>query len=131
MTKYIIFDQSSKFPIIKLINQLTPNFRWVVTVEKEKKKRTLNQNNLMWKWIDEVCQAISGVSGNSKAFLHKHFKEEFLTPEIEAVAGKEHLIWSTTGLSRQEMSEYMGRIEIFAAQEFGVMVSIPEELQRR
>ena len=130
MTKLIVFNQESKVEPIRLINRLSPDKRWVITIEAEKKRRTLSQNNLMWMWIDTICKMCGDERGYTKDEMARIFKQKFLVPNVVTLNGEEFIEYSTKKLSKKEMSEYMNHIEMFAAQEFGVFVPVPEDLQR-
>ncbi len=103
---------------------------WSVTVEPFKKKRTLSQNGLYWKWLERTVDIVARETGNDKDDLHDIFKEKFLTPKIVEFDGQVHRKYSTKNLTTAEMSEYMNRIYAFVTSQLGIILPIPEELHR-
>ncbi len=99
--------------------------RWEVTVKRWRKKRTLNQNALYWKWITEVVDHVSDYTGYEKDEVANHCKQEFLPPKIIAIDGKRSHYRTTTNLSTKEMAEYMDRIYRWASQELGLVLPSP------
>lgn len=104
---------------------------WQVTIERKKKRRTLSQNALMWKWLNEVAQQIQKETGQDADDVHEFFKARFLPKRIVEIGDEtETLIGSTKKLTTAEMSEYMNRIHAWAASELGIYLPVPEDLGR-
>lgn len=99
------------------------------------KKRTNNQNAKHW--ADVMEQIAEQVSIHDKKYdketWHEQFKRLFLPEESQEgittekykkwmalPSGKYHLIGSTTQLTKKGFSEYMQRVEHYAATELGV-----------
>lgn len=131
MTDHIIFNQESKAAPIKAINQLSPDKKWVISINPVKKRRTNSQNALYWMWVDRIAKSCGDSVGYTKDEMATIFKQKFLAPDEVNYDGEVYAVYSTKGLSKKEMSEYMDHICRFAAEEFGVYVPLPEELQSR
>lgn len=94
---------------------------YIVTIEKEGKKRTLKQNDFMWLYIDHIEKE----TGNLATDLHELFKRKFLPPVPKNILGVEFkLPASTTDLTKQEMSEYLDKISAFT------QIPIPEPIKK-
>lgn len=94
---------------------------WVVSIEKERQKRSLKQNDFMWLYLDHIEKE----TGNLATDLHELFKRKFLPPVPKTIMGVEFKIpASTTELTKQEMSEYLDKISAFTE------ISIPEPIKK-
>jgi len=102
--------------------------KWQVTIEPFKKKRTLSQNALMWKWIGEVANLVHKETGQDADDIHEFFKTKFLPARIVEIAGETIERRTTTKLSTQEMSDYMTKIHAFVTSELGFILPLPEEM---
>jgi len=81
---------------------------YVVTIEKEKSKRSLDQNSYLW---GVVYKTISDYNGDTVNDLHAYFKRVCLPPEFKKVMGKEFKVpASTTELSKADFGNYIERI---------------------
>src|SRR5574343_1720264 len=103
---------------------------WVVSIEKEKKKRSLEQNDFMWLYLNHIEKE----TGNLSTDLHELFKRKFLQPVFKIIMGVEvKLPASTTNLTKSEMSDYLDKISAFTEipipepikKEFGIEVVYP------
>jgi len=91
-----------------------------VMVGKEKKTRSIQQNNYYWAYLTIISQD----NGDNPDDLHEFLKRKLLPPRIGKVLGKEfQLPTSTTMLSKQEFSDYVRDIEILT----GIPAPSPEE----
>lgn len=91
-----------------------------VTFEHYKKRRSTSQNSLYWMWI----HLIASETGNEAEDLHLFFKTKFLAESPKEVLGQTIMERTTKDLSTTDMSEYMMRVESFAATELNI--ALPE-----
>lgn len=98
-----------------------------INIGPYKKKRSLSQNALMWKWINEVVDIVCTDTGNDADQIHYWFKEKFLSPTVIEVRGQPVEYRTTTNLTAEEMSAYMNRIHAFVTQELDIRLTLPEE----
>jgi hypothetical protein len=123
----ILRDETLRRRAIGLIQNLDLSKDWQVTIEPRKKKRTLNQNALYWKWLEEVVTAVQMDTGNSREAIHEVFKRKFLPAQVEEVLGEKVEKRTTTTLTTAEMSAYMDAIYAFVTSELGILLPLPEE----
>lgn len=121
----ILRDDANRKHAINLIANLNLSKPWEITVTPYRKKRSLNQNSMYWKWIG----IIAAYSGHSIADIHLYCKGEFLTPKISSVMGKNFQSLTTTNLSTLEMSEFMTAVNAWATSELGLFLPVPEAEQ--
>lgn len=89
-----------------------------VTVVRQQHARTLPQNRLYWVWVSEIAAYI----GEGREEAHALLKGMFLPPrDIELLEGQRLTMPpSTRLLSVEGMSEYMDRIQTWAATFLGL-----------
>lgn len=106
--------------IIKVINhqyslerlkQLLDNLldgNYTVMVEKQKNKRTTQQNRYLWLYYN----IISDDTGETSEEMHELFKRKFLPAVSKTMFNIDYKVPnSTTGLSKGEFSQYIESIE--------------------
>ena len=104
--------------VINAINGINKTFmiemsksKYVVTIKKYRKKRTLPMNSLYWVWLNGLADHI----GTTADVLHELYKKKYLQDRSVVICGHEYKVaGSTTGLDTKEMSEYMNKVKIHA-----------------
>lgn len=127
----IIRDETGRKRAIDLLLVLNLTKPWEITVEPHRKKRTLSQNALYWKWLDEVVTAVARETGDDKDAIHQVFKEKFLKAKTIEALGVTTYEYSTKDLTTVEMSEYMTRIHAWVTSELGILLPMPEDMHQR
>lgn len=112
--------------VIDFISKLNTSKAWEITIKPYRKKRTLSQNALMWKWINVVTGYVSEDTGMTNDEVHEFFKQKFLQPKIFEVNGEIFQRWTTTDLTTAEMAEYMDHIYRWGTGEQGYFLPTPE-----
>lgn len=106
------------------IFDLLVNGEHVLTIAKQVKKRSLDQNRLMWLWF--AC--IESETGTSKEDIHDYYCSLFLT-RITIINGIEQTVVSgTSKLSTISMKDFLDKVQADAASEFGITLPNPEDL---
>lgn len=122
--KYIIRPTNKVIEtVLKDIGNLHPEKEWEVTIKPYKKSRTNNQNALYWKWLT----IISEHTGYTQDELHEGMKRNFIGEDIGSdIFGNTYIrAKSTTNLTTKEFTEYMDKVNIFAANE-GLVLPSPD-----
>lgn len=89
------------------------------------KPRSSNQNRYLW---SVVYQLIAEHTGHSSEEVHAFMKARFLPRRFIKIGGREELAEkSTTDLTTAEFEEYAMRVRVFASQELGIQVPLPNE----
>lgn len=128
--KLSIHDGPSRDRAMQFLAGLNIEKQWTVEVKRKTKRRTLNQNALMWKWHGEVVKAVCSDTGNDAEDIHEFFKKKFLTPQIVEIGGETVERYSTKKLNTTEMHEFMERIYTFVTSELGILLPLPIEYGR-
>lgn len=124
MTEIVMRSEVQREFAMSLIRQLDVGKTWQITVKPFKKKRSLHQNALYWKWLGIIAVE----TGNDPDDLHEIFKQQFLIPvEVEFAGEVTSLRRSTTKLNTQDMSAYMDKVNAFAASQLGIILPLPDD----
>lgn len=103
------------------------NGDWTVAITKKREGRTNAQNALMWVWFNIIAQAWSEASGRvfTPENVHNAYCQLFLpvtTPKGVNLAGE------TKNLSKDEMTEFLNRVQADAQMEYGISLPSGEDL---
>lgn len=124
---YIVRDDYMRSRVADLISKLDLSKAWQITVEPHRARRSLNQNNLYWKWVG----IIAADTGNSHDDVHEALKHEFLPPRFMEMGGKTREVRpSTTTLKIEEMSAFMNHVQAWAGTTLGIILPVPDDLGR-
>lgn len=126
MSKLKITDEYSRKVAIDFISRLNVDKPWTMKIERQKKKRTLNQNALYWQWVTIIGDHL----GNFKDDMHEILKEDHMTPKIVIFQEEEREVRSIKNLSTKEMSVYMDRVSLWANADMGIYLPMPIDKQR-
>lgn len=109
---------------IELMFNLIANGEYTLEIKKKVKKRTVDQNALMWMWF--TC--IEDETGTLKQDVHDYYCKMFLR-RIIVINGKEETVVRTTSkLNTAEMTVFLNKIQADAASEFGIRLPSPDDL---
>jgi len=118
-----IRTEVDRLRLIEYIKNLDINKPQVVSIETEKKKRSLNQNDMMWAWMEIIRKESHYDPKEVYAFCCQNFlpwiKREFWGIPIELVGG-------SSKLSTVEFSRFTDDIKQFM-QEQDVNLPYPDE----
>lgn len=107
---------------IKLLNIEKP---WIMELKLYKKNRSLAANRLYWLWI----KAIGDEIGYESDELHAIMADKFLPDEVVEYGGKQiKKDKSTSRLNTKEFTEYLEKVDRFAASELGIVLPSPMDV---
>jgi hypothetical protein len=120
-----ILKTGDKRKVIDYISRLPETKRYTVEIKVKREKRSIPQNRLYWLWL--TC--IMDETGEHKDNLHEYFKQYYLGADEKMVFGKYRIFvtQTTTGLDTLQFTNYLNRIEQFAATELGIILPHPED----
>lgn len=107
----------------ELLDALDKAKPWSVIVEPWKKKRSLSQNALYWRWVHEIAER----TGNDNDTVHEFMKNKFCPVTVVAIGGESVAIRTTTKFATEDMRIYMDRVYAFAQTDLGILLPLPEE----
>ena len=101
------------------------NGSYILSFEKCKQQRSINQNQLMWLWFSCIAEQWSEAMGYTytKDDVHDAYCMLFLpvlTPKGK-IAGR------TRGLTTEQMTEFLNRVQADAASEYGIELPNPTD----
>lgn len=113
---------------ISLIEGLPVEDVHEVIIRPYKSKRSLEQNNTYWMWVDRIRVHIADSTGvfYSGEEVHEWLKKRFLAVRIVEIGGEAHQCTATTTkLNTKEMTEYLDTINNFCASELVLFLPLP------
>jgi hypothetical protein len=103
-----------------------------VTWGPYKSSRSLEQNKLLWKWLDIVRMHIADSGGElfTAEELHEFFKAKFLESRVVEINGEAiRCRATTTKLNTKQMTDYLTHIERHAAQSLHLILPMDDILK--
>ncbi|MEF8811672.1 MAG: recombination protein NinB [Bacteroidales bacterium] len=99
---------------------------WQISIKKKRKRRSLDQNNLMWLWLTAL-ENDSGI-GYTKEEWKSIFQSMFC-PRVTVYVGENKIekLKGTSELNTKEFSELLDKIRLFAHHELGMGLPNPDE----
>lgn len=128
---FIVRSEEGRQRALQVIASLDLAKPWEIIVAPHRKKRTLSQLGLYWKWINEVAEMVARETGHDADEIHEFFKQKFLPPEVIEINGEIIERRTTTNKSTVEMTAYMDRIYAFCTSELGLFLTLPEHMHER
>lgn len=112
-----------------LIDRLTDDKRWKISVKENKETRSQRSNRYLWGVVyATIRNHVMDSKGDVYTVeeIHEHYKHRFLIPEVKTVMGKEMKLYrTTTKMTKKEFSDYL-ELVIYAAAEIGCVVPPPD-----
>lgn len=122
----------TKFYAVHAVNDLAEDETMVVTIQPLRKNRTLAQNRLMHQWFNEISESYHLTHG--EIYAPKAWKEQlkrlFLGFDTMKLPNKDSVFLTkhTADCTTKELTEFMEKIEVYAADDLGLMLTRPEDL---
>jgi len=98
---------------------------YILTVKELKSERSDRQNGYYWV---VVIRILADNFGYTPMEIHEALKSTLLPKEFEFATMKITSSRSTTSLNTSEFEEYLEKVRIWANQEFGVIIPLPNEV---
>lgn len=102
---------------------LMPNGVRELVFRKQEKRRSNDQNRLLWLWL--TC--IANETGNDKQDLHDYYCRKFLCRNVEIGGKTELVVTGTSGLNTETMAYFLDKVQADAASELGIRLPSPED----
>jgi hypothetical protein len=116
--------KESVFNQLKNAFETISNGEHIITISKKVKKRSLDQNALMWLWF--TCIQLE--TGTNKNDIHDYYCNMFLSRKSN-VNGKEVTVTSgTSKLNTDQFTYFLNQVQADAASEFGIKLPNPDDL---
>lgn len=102
-----------------IVAGLSPAKPWRITIAPYRSKRSPEQNSLLWAIYEEIARE----TGNEKQDIHEAMKARFLDRRFLKLGDESLPIpASSTALDTMEFSEFVEKVQAFAAQELGIQL---------
>jgi hypothetical protein len=105
--------------VVSMWLETCPSGDWTLKLEKKKVQRGLSQNALLWVWMEVLSKEWAEATDDhyTKEQWKEFFARKFLPvtgPDGEIVGG------STSALTTEQMTEFLTKIQAYAATEWGI-----------
>jgi len=113
---------------MEAVSVITSDVIQEVTIKPYKKSRSHEQNALLWKWYGEIRNHLAETTGEQyqNEDIHEFMKDKFLDRKAVTIAGDVRIVaGSTAKLNTSDMHEYLNRLDIYCADELGLMLTQP------
>ena len=113
--------------ILEKINaalNLLPNGQHVITIKKDVKRRSLDQNSLAWLYF--TC--IERETGQNKQDVHDYYCTKFLKRSAVVGSREVTVVGGTSKLNTLQFSDFIDKVIADAATEFGICLPDPNSL---
>lgn len=124
--RFCLIDEQRRTNAMAFIRSLDLKNPVEVLINIAKRKRTNNQNSVLWLWYSYIAD----YTGYNDEELHEIFKAEFLGYDIFYFQGMPFIKpKSTTKLTVKGMSGFLARVDA-AAQFLGITLPYPDDFTR-
>lgn len=115
--------------LFNLMREMHPESYFQIKWKTWEKSRSLDQNSLYWMWLDRMAKHFSKQQKFTNEDMHDLMRHQFLGYEDKQISKTKIVsqLKSTTKLSTKEMSEYMTKVEAWAADN-GCLLPRPEDM---
>ena len=100
------------------------NGNYLLSIKKEVKKRTIDQNALFWLWMECISQE----TGTDKNDIHDYYCMLFLRRTAPINGDERVIISGTSKLNTAQFTDFLNKVQADAASEFGIKLPLPEDL---
>lgn len=98
---------------------------YLLTFERAKKPRSSEQNRLMWLWF--TCIAKSWSEATNRAFTSQDVHDAYCLMFLPIQTPKGVIAGKTSGLTTEQMTEFLNKVQADAASEYGITLPNPED----
>lgn len=98
---------------------------YLLTFERAKKPRSGEQNRLMWLWF--TCIAKSWSEATNRAFTSQDVHDAYCLMFLPIQTPKGAVAGKTSGLTTEQMTEFLNKVQADAASEYGITLPNPED----
>ena len=119
---FTLENETSKEAVISYIRNLILKKPYEVVISRKKEKRSVKQNDLMWRWFECVAQE----TGHTKEQFHEHYCNMFLK-KLSPISGQ-MVVGGTRKLTKEAFTDFLNKVQADAATYFGVILPTPEDL---
>lgn len=105
--------------VVKMWCDTIPNGEWVLSLERKPRQRGVSQNALLWVWMEVMSKEWADATDQhyTKEQWKEFFARKFIPvtmPDGNTVGG------STSQLTVEQMTEFLTKIQAYAATEWGI-----------
>lgn len=130
MSDYVIRSPQQRDIVLSLVGKLDLKYEWDVTVKRHVKRRSMNQNALLHKWLTIIANEI----GDDMESVKRDLKHMFapVDEHTSKITGETEVRpMATSKMSVGELSEFMEKIQAWAWSFAAIGLPSPEDRHDR
>lgn len=109
---------------IELLFRLLSNGEYTLEIKKKVKKRSADQNALMWMWF--TC--VEDETGTLKQDVRDYYARKFLCRTVCINGREEIVVRGTSTLNTAEFTIFLNQVQADVATEFGIRLPSPDDV---
>lgn len=118
---------SNMFDLVNMWMRTIGSGTWVLKLEKKPVQRSISQNALMWVWFDAIAQEWS--EATDRCYTKESVKDMFTAKYLPVTMPDGSVVGrGTSGLSSEEMAEFLTKVQAYAQTEWGISLLSPEDM---
>ena len=119
-----ILNEEMLLKKLKVQFEVIMNGEYLLIIDKPRKSRTINQNNLLWLWL--TC--VSSETGQDKNDLYDYYRDKFLSRTVFVNGNETRVSSGTSTLNTVQMKQFLDMIQEDVSVELGIKLPNPEDL---
>ncbi|WP_106832195.1 hypothetical protein [Parabacteroides pacaensis] len=109
---------------LKYAFSLLKNGEYILEIKRKVRKRTLDQNALMWMWF--TC--IEHETGTLKQDVHDYYCTKFLSRKTMIKGEEVIVVGGTSKLNTASMTDFLNKVQAESASEWGIRLPSPDDV---
>lgn len=118
-------DFRATLDAVTLWLQTCANGKYTISMKKVQQKRSDPQNRIMWVWFKIIADAWCDATG--RVFTPQDVHDAYCLMFLPIDTPKGRIAGSTSGLSQEQMTEFLDRVQVDAATEYGIQLPNAED----
>ena len=98
---------------------------YLLTLERAKNPRSSEQNRLMWLWFTYIAKSWS--EATNRTFTSQDAHDAYCLMFLPIQTPKGVIAGKTSGLTTEQMTEFLNKVQADAASEYGITLPNPED----
>ena len=123
----ILSGEPQRKALLRFVESVNIDQPLRVTIEENKRRRSLGQLALYWMWLHDVADKVADYTGYTAEDIHEFLKQKYLRPIVVEIGDDVVQRYTTTKLTTAEMHDFVDKVYMWATSELGLLLPLPEE----
>lgn len=121
------FDTAQAVQWLNSQLSMKTNGVYELILQKQTRRRSLNQNRLMWLWFTVIAEAWSEACGY--AISRQNVHDTYCLLYLPVTTPKGTVGGTTKGLTTEQFTDFLNKVQADAATEYGIELPQPDDLR--